>query len=280
MNNPLENELLIIENKMVSNICTREPLNSHIKTFLKSPSKRIRSRLPLLFAKSLGNDISDSQFELLSAIEIIHNASLIHDDIIDESDFRRGEKTISKKFGTKLGVITGDYLLAIAMKKISNLNSTKILEKISYTIRQMCIGEINQNFDRFKIGTIENYIEKSKNKTAYLFETALVTFAMLDNNNYDLEQLSKFGLNFGIAFQIKDDLSNFLNIDKTKSANDFNEGIYTAPIIFSKDKKDYMTGIEKTKDLLNNYLERAEKQLYNLANNIYTEALKELIKTE
>ena len=278
MNNLLDNELLIIENKMVSGIFAREPLNSHIKTFLKSPSKRIRSRLPLLFAKSLGNKISNEQLELLSVIEIIHNASLIHDDIIDESDFRRGEKTISKKFGTKLGVITGDYLLSIAMEKISKLNSFKLLEKISYAIRQMCIGEINQNFDRFKIGTIEDYIEKSKNKTAYLFETALVTFGMLDEKNYDLNQLSEFGLNFGIAFQIKDDLSNLLNTDQTKSANDLSEGIYTAPIIFSKNKYDYTTGIEKTKDLLNNYLEIAQKQLYNLAQNVYTDALRELLK--
>lgn len=109
----------------------------------------------------------------------------------------------------------------------------------------MCIGEINQNFNRFKIGTIEEYIEKSKNKTGYLFETAIVCNLIL-SQKISQNKFKNFGLNIGIAFQIRDDLLNILSIDTTKpSNNDIEEGIYNAPIIYSGNPKDLTSGIEK-----------------------------------
>ncbi len=143
----------------------------------------------------------------------------------------------------------------------------------------MCQGEIDQNFDRFKIGTIENYIEKSKNKTAYLFETAMTSCAMLSQTPIDLSKVSDFAMNIGITFQIRDDLVNFTKTDHSKPAqNDLSEGIYTAPIIYSQDTKNYTKGIEKTKSLLNNYIENAAKQLDNLQDNEFTVALKNFLE--
>lgn len=277
-------ELKKIEENITSSIHTREPLKSHIVQFLTAPSKRIRPVLAILYTKALGQNLNTQQLELLTAIELVHNASLIHDDIIDESDLRRGQKTISAEFGNKLGVISGDYILSIAMEKIANLNSIDILKKFSITLNKMCQGEINQNFDRFKIGTIEDYIEKSKNKTAYLFETAMTSCAMLSQASGDISKINDFAMNVGIAFQIRDDLINFTKTDSSKpSENDLSEGIYTAPIIYSQNTKNYTKGIEKTKSLLNNYIEKAAKQLENLQDNEFTAALKnflELLKNE
>ena len=271
-------ELEIIEQKMVNPINIQEPLKTHVINFLKSPSKRIRPTLAILLSKALEEELSNEQLELLSAIEIVHNASLIHDDIIDDCEIRRGHKTISAEFNNKLGVISGDYLLSIAMEKIGELNSIEILKEFSHNIKKMCIGEINQNFNRYKIGTIEEYIEKSKNKTGYLFETAIICNLLLSSKT-STDKFKNFGLNVVIAFQIRDDLLNILSTDTTKpSNNDIEEGIYNAPIIYSGDPKDLTSGIEKTRSLLNNYVQEAEQVLINLKDNQYTIALKKFLE--
>lgn len=271
-------ELEIIEQKMVNPVNIQEPLKTHVINFLKSPSKRIRLTLAILLSKALEEELSNEQLELLSAIEIVHNASLIHDDIIDDCEIRRGHKTISAEFNNKLGVISGDYLLSIAMEKIGELNSIEILKEFSHNIKKMCIGEINQNFNRYKIGTIEEYIEKSKNKTGYLFETAIICNLLLSSKT-STDKFKNFGLNVGIAFQIRDDLLNILSTDTTKpSNNDIEEGIYNAPIIYSGDPKDLTSGIEKTRSLLNNYVQEAEQVLINLKDNQYTIALKKFLE--
>ena len=271
-------ELKKIEENITTSIQTREPLKSHIVQFLTAPSKRIRPVLAILYTKALGQNLNTQQLELLSAIELVHNASLIHDDIIDKSDLRRGQKTISAEFGNKLGVISGDYILSIAMEKIANLNSIDILKKFSITLNKMCQGEIDQNFDRFKIGTIENYIEKSKNNKENEKWDEVIC-AMLSQTSINLLKTSDFAMNIGIAFQIRDDLINFTKTDRSKPAqNDLSEGIYTAPIIYSQDTKNYTKGIEKTKSLLNNYIEKAAKQLDNLQDNEFTAALKNFLE--
>ena len=267
-----KDEIEFIEKFMVQNVETREPLNSHIINFLNAPSKRIRPLLSILFYKSLYGDISDEKLKALASVELIHSASLIHDDIIDESDTRRGLKTVACEFGNKLGVICGDYLLSVAMKIVTELGSVELLKNFSNTLNKMCVGEINQNFDRFKISTIEDYIEKSKNKTAYLFETAMLT-PFLTEVSYN-EQASDFGLNVGIAFQIRDDLMNLISSDNSKPVrNDITEGIYNASVIYAGSPDNYVNGLEKTRDLLNNYIKTAYANIEKLPQNVYKKGL-------
>ncbi|MBD5401449.1 polyprenyl synthetase family protein [bacterium] len=277
--NLVNKELQKIEQKMISEVQIREPLNSYLTNFLTSPSKRIRSVLTILYLKALGEELTDNQLELLSIIELVHNASLIHDDIIDESTLRRGELTISAKFGNKLGVISGDYILSLAMQKLAKINNIEVISHFSKTIKQMCIGEINQNFDKFKIGTIENYIDKTKNKTGYLFETALICCTMFSEKELGTEQAGELGINTGIAFQIRDDLINYTNTDKSKPFNnDIKEGIYNAPIIYSGNINDYSSGIEKTKVLLDNHIQNSLKITEKLPVNEYSIALKKFLE--
>ncbi len=277
--NLVQDELNIIEKNMTSMIEIREPLKSCLKEFLTLPSKKIRSVLPLLYLKANNQPITDNQLKLLTAIELIHNASLIHDDVIDNSDFRRSHKTLSNEFDNKLAVISGDYILSVVMEILTKLDSIEVIKQISQTIKKMCIGEINQNFDRFKIGTIENYIEKTKNKTAYLFETAFVCTLMISTEKHNLEDLSKFALDIGIAFQIRDDLLNLTNSDPTKPENnDIQDGIYNAPVIYSNSTDEFSAGIEKTRVLLNNYIKSAKSRIENLPENEYKTALYEILE--
>ena len=272
-------ELATIEENMDAQINIREPLRFSLRKFLLAPAKRIRPLLAILYTKALGEELNQKQLEHLTVVEMVHNASLIHDDIIDESKIRRGIETINADFDNKLAVISGDYILALSMEKLANIGDIELIKDFSETIRQMCIGEIDQNFDRFKVGSIEDYIEKTKNKTAHLFEIALTGCMKLSDNQHNLEKIRELGLNIGIAFQIRDDLINITNSDTSKpSNNDFEDGIYTAPIILGDKSDNYASGIEKTKVLLNNYLQGAKQQVATLPDNEYKNALEEFLE--
>ena len=272
-------ELATIEENMDAQINIREPLRFSLRKFLLAPAKRIRPLLAILYTKALGEELNQKQLEHLTVVEMVHNASLIHDDIIDESKIRRGIETINADFDNKLAVISGDYILALSMEKLANIGDIELIKDFSKTIHQMCIGEINQNFDRFKVGSIEDYIEKTKNKTAHLFEIALTGCMKLSDNQHNLEKIRELGLNVGIAFQIRDDLINITNSDTSKpSNNDFEDGIYTAPIILGDKSDNYASGIEKTKVLLNNYLQGAKQQVATLPDNEYKNALEEFLE--
>ena len=272
-------ELATIEENMDAQINIREPLRFSLRKFLSAPAKRIRPLLAILYTKALGEELNQKQLEHLTVVEMVHNASLIHDDIIDESKVRRGIETINADFDNKLAVISGDYILALSMEILANIGEIELIKDFSKTIRQMCIGEINQNFDRFKVGSIEDYIEKTKNKTAHLFEIALTGCMKLSDNQHNLEKIRELGLNIGIAFQIRDDLINITNSDSSKpSNNDFEDGIYTAPIILGDKSDNYASGIEKTKVLLNNYLQGAKQQVATLPDNEYKNALEEFLE--
>lgn len=268
--NEVKEEVEQIKQEITSDISIQEPLKSKLFELMTAPSKHIRAVVSFLYLKAAGQNIDDRQVSLQTAVELVHNASLIHDDIIDESCERRSLKTINDEFENKLAVISGDYLLSIALKKICNLNSIKLIEMFAQTLDEMCKGEVTQYFNKFEIPSIEDYLKKTEQKTAKLFETAICGAILLTNSNSNPKEFAK---NLGIAFQIRDDL---INIKTTKS--DLHEGIYTAPVIYSQNINKPDDGIEKTKLLLNNYIEKAEQSLENIDNNKYKLTLVELLE--
>lgn len=269
-----------IEQIMINSVNLREELYPYVVKFLTSPSKRIRPLISILYSNACGYENCEEQLKILSAVELVHNASLIHDDIIDESKLRRGEKTLSYEFGNKLGVICGDYLLSEAISILTELNSVDVIANFTATLKQMCIGEVNQHFEKFKIGSIEDYIVKSKNKTAYLFQTAVTSPLIFSHKSQEIiSKAADFALNFGIAFQIRDDILNLISGDISKpSKNDIKEGIYSASVIYAGDSENYLAGVEKARCLLNNYIDKAKDAIKNLDNNIYASALNELVE--
>jgi len=248
----------------------QEPLQSKLSALINAPSKHIRCAVSFLYLKALGQNIDNKQISLQTAVELIHNASLIHDDIIDEGTERRNQTTINKSSGNKLAVISGDYLLSVALKKICTLNSPEIIKIFAQTLDEMCQGEVSQHLNRFKIPSPENYLKKTEQKTAKLFVTAIYSSVLLSGVKDDPTEFAK---NLGTAFQIRDDL---INIKTSKS--DLKDGIYTAPVIFAGSVKNYKNGIEKTKDLLNNYVDNAQKSIKYFENNKYKSALTELLE--
>ncbi len=174
---------------------------SDLKEFICSGfSKRLRPKLIFAVLETLDLPITEEQIKVALAVEILHSATLIHDDIIDESPMRRGLTSFYKKYGAKKSVILGDYLLSIAMKLVAQIGSPQVLKIFSDNMLKICEGEL-------QVQNAENYIEKITKKTALLFvcgvSSALELTEVSRNTRKNLEN---FALNYGIAFQIKDDI--------------------------------------------------------------------------
>lgn len=293
--NVVKEDFIFLEEDIKSLFVDKNPLNEQLLVFLTAPSKRLRPLIASLFLRSILKEISKPQLEVFTAIELIHNATLIHDDVIDNSSKRRKVDTINSKFDNDLAVVAGDFLLSLALEKIIKTKSVEVLEIFTNALKHTCLGEINQYFTKFKITSLEDYIEKSKNKTALLFQTGVLAGLSLSdkNGNKELRQAAlDFTQNFGIAFQIRDDLINITRADELKPhMNDIKSGVYTAPVIFAcqenpkmLENEDFINslketdGIEKTKDLMDNYFDKSIFALKNIEDNKYKKALIELTK--
>lgn len=263
-----------------------------LKNYIFSSSKRIRSALVFLVARALGQNICSTQLNIACAVELIHNATLIHDDVIDKSDKRRGQKSLNAQFDNTLAIIAGDYLLSLALENILKANSCKVLDAFTKSLKLVCQGEIEQYFAKFELPTIEQYIKKSKLKTAKLFEAALTSVVTFENDPVIESEIKEFAKNFGIAFQIRDDLNNLLGTDKSKPClDDLKNGIYSAAVIFAaeqdpnllKKSADEIIQIvqnssapTKTRDLSAKYINFAIANLKCLEDNQYKAALTDL----
>lgn len=268
----VKSDIKKIENRFLEILPKSCEIYSDLEQFLKLPSKRIRSVLALLYLRAIGVEVDENQLELLMIVELIHNASLIHDDVIDEEKIRRSQKNINSKFGNKMAIISGDYLLSLVMEKLTRLGKLELFEIFSKTIKEMCEGEILQYSNLYKIPTLEDYLKKTYQKTGSLFEACVLGCVMLSISQ-EVENAKEFSKNFGIAFQIRDDIENIL-----KGGNDIKEGVYNAPIIFSGSIDNPVAGIEKSKVLLNNYLDIAQKCLCGMDESEYKSALKKLLE--
>lgn len=285
----VRSDLEFLEKEIQGLFVNKNPLDKDLSNFLAAPAKRLRPLLGLLFLRALFGEINPKQYDVLLAVELIHNATLIHDDVIDKAEKRREQETLNVKFDNELAVIAGDYLLSVAMEKVINTNSVEVIKICTSALKSTCLGEINQYFTRHQITSIEQYIEKSREKTALLFEISVLGALLLSEKSVD-ENLKKtakdFAQNFGIAFQIRDDLINVLS-----AQNDISSGIYTAPVIFAVEengkilKSENMLeeikktkGIEKTKILMDNYFNNSVSAIQSFEDNEYKRALLDLIE--
>lgn len=290
--NIVKNDLNVLESDMLKILSSENPLDKYLSEFLMNSAKRLRPLLALLFLNSINKKVTKSQLDVLLAVELIHNATLIHDDVIDKADKRRDKDSFNAKFDDNLAVVAGDYLLSIAMEKIISTDSIEVLKIFASALKMTCKGEIDQYFSKFAIPNIDEYIEKSKNKTALLFEVALSGVLLLDDSlNDDLKKSAKsFAENFGIAFQIRDDIRNVLNCDKIVNP-DISLGIYTAPVIFAYQENNMILesknifaslkatkGIEKAKSLMDNYFDKSLLIIEKQSDNPYKKAIYELVE--
>ena len=264
-------------------------LDNEIILFLKK-SKNIRSLVLYLLCLAYNTKIDNRIIKIGIITELIHNASILHDDIIDNSEVRRGVKTFNKKYDNNFACVLGDYMLTLAVREMFCLKCSRIERAFNRAIKDMCIGEIKQYQSKYNIIRIEQYIRKCIMKTSRLYEAAVYAFCRLYPKGYKKSmQMLKFVRYFGIAFQIRDDLNNIVGENRLKpDLNDIQNGIYNSNVIYAsydypdlinRNITEYVNIVgdeyytEKSRKLIEKYINKAKKELEHIENSIYKEDL-------
>ena len=254
LKNSVEEKLVLVEEKIKTKLNSNVELvqkmtNYHIKT----GGKRLRALLTLGSAKLCGYSKGGRDINLAACIELIHSATLMHDDVIDLSEIRRGKKTTNSIWGNQSSILVGDYLLSRCFEMMVEDGNLEILKLLSSTSSKIAQGEILQLQHKGEIDMLEEtYLQIINAKTAVLFSAATKVGAILaKKKSKEKEALEFYGKNLGITFQIADDTLDYnseLKIFGKKIGNDFYEGKITLPVILlfqevNKIEKENLTDI-------------------------------------
>ena len=220
-------------------------INQIGKYIVNSGGKRLRPMLVLLVAKALDYQ-GNEHITLAAVIEFIHTATLLHDDVVDESDLRRGQETVNAVWGNAASVLVGDFLYSRSFEMMVRVNNMRVMDILSHTTTAIAEGEVLQLLNVNNPATSESkYLEVISRKTAILFSTACRLSAVLMKSSEPIEQaLTDYGLHLGIAFQLIDDVLDYRADPEQTGKNlgdDLAEGKPTLPLIYamkqsSKDK--------------------------------------------
>ena len=232
--NKLNNVNQQIKYKLASEINLIHKMTSY---HLESGGKRIRPLLTLGAAKLCGYENGNRDINLAACIELIHNATLLHDDVIDNSDLRRGIKTSNAIWGNQSSILVGDYLLSRCFEMMVEDGSQEILKLLSSTSSKIAQGEVLQLEYKGEIDILEEiYFNIINSKTAVLFAAATKVGACITNKSRkEKDALESYGRNLGLAFQVADDVLDYYSTNTIfgkEIGKDFFEGKVTLPIIF------------------------------------------------
>jgi len=240
----LREELVEFEKQFKEAVKSQTPLLDRIMQFIVNrKGKQLRPMFVLLSAKLCG-PVSSSSYRAASLVELLHTATLIHDDVVDESLERRGFFSTYALWKTKISVLVGDYLLAKGLLLSLGHDDFRILQIMSEAIRQMSEGELVQLEKSRTLNLREDiYFEIIRNKTASLLASACAVGAYSSTQNESItEKMRLFGEKVGIAFQIKDDLFDYGNDAVGKpTGNDIKEKKLTLPLIYTLNNTDSAT---------------------------------------
>jgi octaprenyl-diphosphate synthase len=200
---------------------------------LKGGGKRIRPALTLLSGKFYGYNLS-LLLPMASAVELMHTATLVHDDAIDKSTVRRGRPTVNEVWGEDKAVLLGDYLFAKAGEFAADAQNLRVMKLFAQTLEIISAGEINQAFNAFQLEqTREQYVQRISSKTASLFSLATESGAILSQApEKSVKVLKEYGYNLGIAFQIVDDILDYISTEEEMGkpiGSDLAQGTLTLP---------------------------------------------------
>ena len=242
----------LIQNKLKSEVNLIGQMSNH---HLSSGGKRLRALLTLGSAKLTGYEDGIRDINLAACVELIHSATLLHDDVIDESDLRRGVKTTNSIWGNQSSILVGDYLLSRCFEMMVEDGDLEVLKLLSSTSAKIAQGEVLQLEHKGEADLLEEtYIDIINLKTASLFSAATKTGACLSGSNEkEKKALESYGRNLGLAFQIADDALDYYAKEKLfgkEIGKDFFEGKVTLPLItiFQKgneEEKNFLTEIMK-----------------------------------
>ena len=267
-------------------------INEYLTHLSTSQGKMIRASALLVCAEDKEGNINPDAVQAAAAIEIIHLASLVHDDVIDNSDLRRGQETLQKKYGKRTAVICGDYLLSLALKVVSKVPDSKQYMDIKTAdyISKLCLGELRQHINNNNLDlSLTEYIRIISGKTAALFEASFFAGAVLSGaNEADINRYKKIGNYTGLIFQLQDDCLDFDNTVETAKKpvqSDFEQGVITIPLIHALSKLPHFKrkaeenkisrddinnaveeagGLDFTRQIIKKYYRKAEKNILKL----------------
>lgn len=267
-------------------------IRDYLKHLASSQGKYIRAVSVIIAAMDDEGKVHPDAIKAAGAIEIIHLASLVHDDIIDNADLRRGKLTLQKKYGKRTAVICGDYLLSLALKMISETVDKKRYAQLDLPdyISRLCLGELEQHLNNYNLNlSIYQYLKIISGKTAALFEASFFSGAMVLNvSEEQLRKYKQIGYYIGMIFQLTDDCIDFDTAKEVANKpvqSDYEQGVITLPLIhafknldFFKQKAsdDQVTrdeinqavmktgGLDFTKGLIKRYYNKAVKRLDEL----------------
>ena len=215
-------------------------LQAAAEHLFQAGGKKLRPAIVLMLARAIAPDqpVDDRQRRLAEITELIHTASLVHDDVVDGAATRRGVATVHSRFNHRIAVLAGDFLFAQASWHLANLNNLEVVRLLSRVIMDLAEGEMWQGFNRYDSAqSFDSYIEKSYRKTASLMaNSARAVGVLADRPEAQLADLYRFGRQLGLAFQVVDDLLDFTASDQQlgkPAASDLAAGYLTAPVIFS-----------------------------------------------
>lgn len=233
---PIQEDLVKVEDRLRL-VCEVDfPwLSKLLEHSLKSGGKRIRPALVLLAGKFYNYDLS-YLLPVATAIEILHTATLVHDDAIDNSLVRRGRPTINKVWGEDKAILLGDYLLAKSEELVADTQNLRVIKLFAQTLMAISSGELNQAFSAFNLEqTRQQYLQRISGKTASLLSLVTESGAILSQApEKSVEALKGYGYNLGIAFQIVDDILDFIGTEEEMGKPiglDLAQGTLTLPAI-------------------------------------------------
>ena len=309
----IEDDLKLVNSFMISQIKSEVPLIPLLSKYLvNSGGKRIRAALTILFSKLFGYKYGSRHISLAACIELIHMASLLHDDVVDESYLRRGKKTANNIWGNKASVLVGDFIFTKAFQIMVEDQDLKILQNLSNASRSLAQGEVLQLSLKNNLDIdAEKYFKVIKDKTAKLFSSSAMVGGIISKRPEKIiSKLDKFGKNLGIAFQLLDDALDYECLENNTGKNigdDFKEGKITLPVLLAlkkasssekafwrkviedldQEKNDFKKAqslltkyncIGETKTIAREYAKKAEEILKIFPQNIYNEALVAITK--
>ena len=233
---PISAEFEVFKQKFDASLQSSNPLLGEVINFIKQrKGKMMRPILTLLMAKLCG-EIEDSTYYAAISLELLHTASLVHDDVVDESDKRRGQSSVNAIYDNKVSVLVGDYLLATSLTNAAMTADVQLVELVSRLGQALSEGEIiqlsNTNASDF---SEDVYFDVIKKKTAALFSTAAEAGARSVKSSDEMaKNAALFGELLGIAFQIKDDIFDYYKSDVLgkPTGNDMREGKLTLPALY------------------------------------------------
>ena len=281
----VEDKLLLVEEKIKSKLSSDVDLVQKMTEYhLDTGGKRLRALLTLGSAKMCGYSKGTRDINLAACVELIHAATLMHDDVIDNGSLRRGKKTLNKIWNNQSSVLIGDYLLSRCFEMMVEDGNIEVLKLLSSTSSKIAQGEVLQLQHKGEVDMIEEtYLKIISAKTAELFAAATKVGAILSNaKNKEKEALEFYGKNLGLTFQIADDTLDYnseLKLFGKKIGQDFYEGKITLPIILLFQKaqshekkilKNFFSQNRRTEDNLNYTLSLINN--YNVIRDCYQKA--------